>query len=169
MPLSQRSHSINTYCLSKVFFRCAQDIAKITASIKSWLFLDQLEKPEDFLLYRNKPASGLGLMNVKIQALALFIRSFLETAIMDKFQRNFYHEGIYRWHFLSDRIIFNPEMSPYFKVDIFEHMRDVLTEGLLNFKTMTTNIWYRVLLEKLVTPSAIKGQIKFRNWLFSWG
>ena len=59
MPLSQRSHSINTYCLSKVWFRCSSinlricDSAKITSNIKSWLFQDQLEKPEDFLLYRN--------------------------------------------------------------------------------------------------------------------
>ena len=51
MPLSQRSHSLNTYCLSKVWFKCPSielrvtDLAKITTLTKSWLFQEQLEKP----------------------------------------------------------------------------------------------------------------------------
>ena len=65
MHLSQRSHSINTYCLSKVWFKCpsvnlrACEFLKFSASIKSWLFQDQLEKAEDFILLRG----GLGLLH----------------------------------------------------------------------------------------------------------
>ena len=60
MPLSQRSHSLNTYCLSKVWFKCPSielrvtDLAKIRTLTKSWLFQDQLEKPEDHVLYRTR-------------------------------------------------------------------------------------------------------------------
>ena len=55
MPLSQRSHSMNTYYLSKIWFKCPSielrgtDLAKISLLIKSWLFQDQLEKPEDHI------------------------------------------------------------------------------------------------------------------------
>ena len=51
MPLISRPHSINTFCLSKVWFKCSSlnlrvcDIMKISSSIKSWLYADQLEKP----------------------------------------------------------------------------------------------------------------------------
>ena len=58
MPLTSRSHSVNTYCLSKVMFRCSSinlcvcDLTKISSHIKSWLYADQLEKPEELVLYR---------------------------------------------------------------------------------------------------------------------
>ena len=94
MPLSLRSSSINCYCLSKMWLRCSSinlrdcDHTKITAKIKSWLFQDQLEKPEEFLLYRKRTSGGLGLVNVEVKALALLIRSFLETAIFETFQKH---------------------------------------------------------------------------------
>ena len=52
MSLVERPHSINTYCYSKVWFRCFDlnlrvgDIHTITAKAKSWLFANQLEKLE---------------------------------------------------------------------------------------------------------------------------
>ena len=91
MHLSQRSASINTYCLSKVFFKCSSidlrtvDTTNITASIKSWLFQDQLVKPEDFVLYRARSEGGLGLIHPKVKAQALFIKCFLETAVTGNF------------------------------------------------------------------------------------
>ena len=159
MPLSQRSHSINVYCLSKVWIRCSSidlrisDSTKITSCVKSWLFQDQLEKPEDFVLYRPRLAGGLGLVNVEIKALALNIRSFLETAVCDIFQRNIYHEALFQWHVLDVRTIPNPGLPPYYNNAFFNHIKQVLEEGLLNLKTMTTKIWYQVLLENLVTHS----------------
>ena len=103
MHLSQGSANINTYCLSEVLFKCSSidtrtmDTATITASIKSWLFQDQLVKPEDFLLYRNRANGGMGLIviNPKVKAQALFIKWFLETAVNEKFLRNEYHEAIF--------------------------------------------------------------------------
>ena len=58
MPLTQRSFSLNSYCLSKIWFRCGSvdlrtlDIKKISASVKSWLLADQIEHPEEFVLHR---------------------------------------------------------------------------------------------------------------------
>ena len=76
MPLSNRPHSLNTFCLSKVWFRCASvnlrvfDVSKITSNIKSWLFADQLEKPEEVVLHLPRKFGGLELINVQYKALS---------------------------------------------------------------------------------------------------
>ena len=119
MHLSQRSASINTYCLSKVFFKCSSidlrtvDTTNITASIKSWLFQDQLVKPEDFLLYRARSEGGLGLIHPKVKAQALFIKCFLETATTGNFLQNKYHEAIFKWYVLHERDFIHPSLPPY--------------------------------------------------------
>ena len=107
MCLTLRPFSLNTYCLSKVWFKCgsvdlrAGDISKITSTIKSWLFADQLEQPEEMVLHRNRCSGGLGLFNIKYKAMAEFIRSFLETAIHPRFTTNQYHNALYRWRLSS--------------------------------------------------------------------
>ena len=79
MPPTSRPHSVNTYCLSKVMFRCSSinlracDLTKISSHIKSWLYADQLEKPEELVLYRPRIQGGLGLVNLNYKALALII------------------------------------------------------------------------------------------------
>ena len=94
MSLVERPHSINTYCYSKVWFRCFDlnlgvgDIHTITAKAKSWLFADQLEKPEEYVLFRERKSGGLGMVNVKYKALSLLICNFMETAVNPKFQNN---------------------------------------------------------------------------------
>ena len=61
MNLSLRSWSLNSYCLSKAWFKthCVDlrhlDVNKINSSIKSWLYADQFPKPEEFVMFR--PAS----------------------------------------------------------------------------------------------------------------
>ena len=58
MELNMRSWSLNQHCLSKVFFRThsvdlrTQDVKKITSLVKSWLYADQLLKPEEMVMYR---------------------------------------------------------------------------------------------------------------------
>ena len=157
MPLSQRSHSINTYCLSKVWFKCSSvnlrvcDFTKISSSIKSWLFQDQLEKPEDFVLYRPRNLGGLGLIHSESKAQALLIRSFMETAANPSFKRNLFHEALYRWHILSDRTIINPGTTPYYDDHFFMKIKVVKEEGLLNVTTMSSSSWLRVLLENNIS------------------
>ena len=51
MPLSLRPWSINSFLLSKVWFKCGTvdlkvgDITAITSAFKSWLYSDLWEKP----------------------------------------------------------------------------------------------------------------------------
>ena len=126
-------------------------VRKITASIKSWLFQDQLLKPEDFVLYRPRYLGGLGLVHVETKALALQIRSFMESAANPKYARNIYHEALFRWHIEQDRSIPNPGTPPYYPLSFFSKIKEIKQEGLLNIKTMDTASWYRALLENYVT------------------
>ena len=186
MPLSQRSHSINTYCLSKVWFKCpsvnlrACDFIKLSATIKSWLFQDQLEKPEDFVLYRPRCHGGLGLLHAECKSIALLIRSFMETAANPTFRRNLFHQALYKWHVLCDRSILNPGSSPYYDEHFFQKIKAVKEEGLLNVTTMSSSTWYKVLLENSVThrldehgsqvliPSKAELTFPERNWEMIW-
>ena len=85
-PLTQRPWSLNTYALSKVWYRSncidlrVKDIAAISSKIKAWLYMDQFEKPEDIVTYRPISEGGLGLDHVRYKALSRLIKSFLETS-----------------------------------------------------------------------------------------
>ena len=168
MPITSRPHSLNTYCLSKVWFRTSSinlrmcDISKITSSLKSWLFADQLEKPEEFVLHRPRKHGGLGLVHVQSKALSLLITSFLETAINPKFQRNLYHHALYKWNILEDRSTPAPSKSPYYDDNFYAVVRKVKTEGLLNITTMTSSMWYRVLVEENVTHQVQNNVMEYR-------
>ena len=104
MPLTQRPWSVNTYALPKIWFRChslelrAGDFSKINSTIKSWLYADMLEKPEELVMFRPKWKGGLNVQNVKYKAQAILIKSFLETALNPKFINNLFHNALYRWH-----------------------------------------------------------------------
>ena len=95
MHLSLRSWSLNSYCLSKVWFRthCVdireQDINKIS-STKSWLYADLFLKPKELVMFRPAYYGGLEVHNVKNKALAALTRTFLETACNPSFQRSLF-------------------------------------------------------------------------------
>ena len=63
MHLSMKSWSVNHYCLSQVWFKThsvdlrAMDVASLTSSVKSWIYADQLVKPEERIMYR-PPSQG---------------------------------------------------------------------------------------------------------------
>ena len=157
MPLTNRAHSLNTFCLSKVWYKCSSinirvcDHKKITSNVRSWLFADQLEKPEEHIVTRSRKDGGLGLANVQYKALALLIRSFLETLIIPNFKHNKYHEALFSWYVEEKRNIVQPSKPPYYDDTFFASIKMVKDEGLLNLKTMTTAMWYRVLVEENVT------------------
>ena len=122
MPLTQRGHSINTYCLSKIWFKSASvdlrvlDTTKITSLIKSWLYADQLEKPEELILYRSRKSGGLNIYNVKLRVMAELIKSFMDTAMNTTFKTNLYHQALYKWHVEDNRCIPNTGRPPYYSV-----------------------------------------------------
>ena len=92
LPLIQRGWSLNSYALSKVWFRAKSvnlrvcDLKSITGSCKSWLYQDMLIKPEEMLLHRPPGYGGLGLHSVKQKALAGFISTFIQTAANPSYQ-----------------------------------------------------------------------------------
>ena len=123
----------------------------MNSQIKSWVFADQLEYPEEMVLYRSRDSGGFGLINVKFKAMAEFIRSFLETAIVPKFHQNSYHAAQFRWNVLLERDIPDPGKSPYLTEDMFQLIKEVKEEGLLNLSHMKSGTWYKVLLENKIT------------------
>ena len=156
MPLNQKGWSINQYCLSKIFFRTHSielrqlDITKITSNVKSWLYADQLLKPEEFVMYRPASYGGLGVVDVKIKALAGMIKSFLETAGNDNYIPSLYHTILFRVHVLDDNSIPNPGFPPFYNENFFALIRKVHYETPLNVLKMSEKQWYTHLLEDQV-------------------
>ena len=157
MPLSQRPWSINSYALSKVWYKCnsvelrVSDITSITSKVKSWLYADQLEKPEDMVIYRPAEFGGLGMHNVQYKAQAMLTRSFLETAANPKFLHSLYHTSLFRYHVLKHRDIPEPGLPPFYSKEFFDTIRNVHETSPLNVATMTSSQWYTLLLENNVT------------------
>ena len=91
MPLTMRPTSINSYLLSKVWFRCCfvdlrvADIMSINSSVKSWLYANMLEKPSEMIMCRPVKFGGLGVLSVKYRAQACLIKTFIETAANPQF------------------------------------------------------------------------------------
>ena len=104
MPLLDRPTSINTYALSKIWYRAASinfkvgDIDNMQSKIKSWLNQDTFEKPQEEILYRKKEDGGLNLTNIKFKMKAYLITNFLQTACNDEFKQNLYHNSLYEYY-----------------------------------------------------------------------
>ena len=109
MSITQTGWSLNSFALSKVWFRthCVdireQDINKIHSSAKSWLYADLFLKPAELVMFRPAYYGGLEVHNVKYKALAALTRTFLETAYNQSFQRSLFHSNLFRFHILNDR------------------------------------------------------------------
>ena len=134
MDLSSRPWSLNTFALTKVWFKCHTvdlcvcDSSSVTSKIKSWLFQDQLEKPAEMVLHRPIQIGGLGLHSVKMKALASLIRTFMETAASPKFSHSLNHTLLYWAYVLKDDSISNPPaLPPYYSVNFFDTISKVKT------------------------------------------
>ena len=99
------------------------DIKKISADIKSWLFADQLEYPEEFVLHRPRNSGGLGLLNIKYKAMAELTRSFMETAQNSNFNTNLHHQALYLWNVEERRDIPEPVKIPYMSEEVWDSIR----------------------------------------------
>ena len=157
MPLTSRPWSINSFALSKVWFKCSSvdlrvgDLTAISSSLKSWLYADMLEKPSEAVLYRPISYGGLGVLNPKYRALASLIRSFMETAANPKFRRNHYHEQLYRFHVLEESDLPDPGFPPYYSPEFFSMIKKAKNETPLNVTTMSISQWSRLLVEDNLT------------------
>ena len=159
MPLTLRPHSANNFALSKVWFKCSslnlrqQDITTINSNVKSWFYQDCLEKPSELVLYRETKDGGLGLLNVKVRALACLIRSFLETAANPTFRHQLYHEILFRFHVLGEVTLPDPGLPPYYDQQFFDTIRHYHLSSPLNVAVMSIKQWYTVIMEDRVLMS----------------
>jgi hypothetical protein len=158
MPVTQRGWSLNSYVLSKVWFKtkCVDlrvcDIENITKSCKSWLYQDMLAKPEPMVLHRPHHHGGLGLHSVKYKAMAGFITTFLQTAANPAYQQNLLHSLLYKKHILGEDIPSAPNPPPpYFYQTVFGVIRKVKEDSPLNILAMSEKDWGRLLTENFVT------------------
>ena len=100
MELSMRPWSVNSYALSKVWFKCGSvdlregDITAINSSIKSWMYADLLVKPSQAVMCRPSYYGGLGVFSVRHKAQAHLIRTFLETAVIPKYRHSLLHTNM---------------------------------------------------------------------------
>ena len=157
MPLTMRPWSINSFALSKVWFRCASvdlrigDINAITTSMKSWLYADLYQKPSELVMCRPASYGGLGVTSVKFKAQAELIHSFIETAANPKFRSSLLHSAMYRYHVLGDTSIPNPGYLPCYPASFFDTIRHVHLDTPLKVTTMTSSQWVRFLTEDGLT------------------
>ena len=153
MPLIMRPCSINSFALSKAWFRCSTvdlrvaDITSINSSVKAWLYGDMLEKPPESVMCRPSSYGGLGVLSVKYRALAALIRSFMETAAHPKFRHSLLHTHMFEYHVMGNTFLPNPGFLPYYPESFFKAIKKVHETTPLNVKTMTTAQWTRVLTE----------------------
>ena len=120
-----RPFSINTYCLSKVWFRTSSldlregDIAAITSKAKSYIYPDLLQKPSEVTLFRKVQDGGLGLHHVRCKGLAHLISTFILTAANKSYQQSLYSSRLYRFHVERDSRLPDPGFPPYYSPDFF--------------------------------------------------
>ena len=163
MPLSQRPYSVNTYALSKVWFRSASiyfregDFKNMNSSIKQWLYRDIPLKPEETVLFRSVQDGGLGLTSVKHKSLAMLIHNFLDLAANPNYLNSMFLKQIYNKHVL-DEDIDCPKLPQYFKdcEDFFDIMKDAMSEGK-DIVNMTTKDWYHYILHNNILYTKVNG------------
>ena len=186
MSLTQRPWSLNNFVLSKVWYKCnsldlrVSDIASITSKVKTWLYADQLEKPEELVLYKTSAQGGLGMHNVEHKAMSMLIRSFLETAINPKFLHNLYHTSLFRYYVLLHRDLPDPGRPPYYTYTFFQTIREAHEGSGRDVATMSSRDWYLYLVEKHITmeadetgntnlrPSKVERVNTDNDWVRSW-
>ena len=161
MPLICRPFSLNSYALSKVWFRThsvdmrAGDISTLASLCKSYMYQDMLEKPSELVLYRKVEHGGLGLHNIKCKALASLISTFLQTAVSPRFQKSLYHNVLYRFYCLGEETLPKPDYPPYYNQQFFNIIKKVKEKTPMNPIHMTVKEWYNYLLEEEVTMEVV--------------
>ena len=156
MPLTQRPWSIKTYCLSKVWYKSfaidlrVSDITSINSKVKSWLYSDQFEKPEEMVMFRPTTMGGLGMHSTKQKALSMLIRCFLETASNPTYLNSLYHTAVFNHHVLQDSTWPEPDTPPYFSEEFFSIIRNAHLHSSNDVTTMSSSQWYQYLLENQI-------------------
>ena len=163
MSLICRPFSVNSYAMSKIWFRTHSvdlrvgDIRTIESLSKSYIYQDLLEKPSELVLYRRVEHGGLGLHSCKCKALASLISSFLQTAANPRFRQSLYHNCLYRYYCLGELDMPKPDLPPYYNQSFFDTIKNVIENTPLNPVHMSLKQWYNYLLEEEITKEYVNG------------
>ena len=157
-PLVSRSYSLNSYCLSKLWFRTSSldlrvsDVTFLHTKCKSYVYQDLLQKPSELVLFRPREQGGLGLHNIDCKARAHLIATFLQTAANPRFISSQFHSALYKYHVLGEQEgVPSPGLPPYYNKVFFNTIRKVHEKSPLNPVQMSVGQWYQYLLEETMT------------------
>lgn len=184
MPLVERSWSLNTYALSKVWYKShcvplrTADINFINTTTRKWLYADLLVKPADIIKHRDKQNGGLGVFHVKCKSVATLIKSFLETAENPRYIRSQYHQALLAWNVHDDHSIPNPGNNPYYSKEMYNLIKRAVEEGMV-LATMSCKDWYKFALQIELEELGPDGSMQLvpcraelltpqNNWEHSW-
>ena len=132
----------------------------MTSAYKTWLYIDNLAKPQEEILYRYPDDGGLGCFNIQWKSQAHLISSFLETVFGDKFLVSPFHKALFDKFLLGEKIkkITRP---PYYSEAFFNNIKEALRsqEDIFHWKS---GDWYRYFLKKFIThtPGNIDGELQ---------
>ena len=157
VPLACRPFSVNSFCLSKVWFRTnsvdlrAGDIKSLSSACKGWIYQDMFEKPEELLLYRHLKKEGL--VSTISRARLLLVSSLPSSRLLPILATSSLYTTLYST-ILDDSA---PDIAapPYYSGNFFSIIREVKENTPLNPVHMTVREWYRYLLEKEVTMETV--------------
>ena len=155
VPLTSRPWSLNTYILSKIWYRTSSidskegDCKRILSLCKSWLYQNNLVKPTEILIFRNILEGGLGMFNISAKAKANLIVSFLQTAVEGDYTTFPYHAALFEYFVEKKKTksIINP---PYYSQSFFQTISSAIEEdsSAIHWKTKD---WYTHLIKKNYT------------------
>ena len=161
MALNLRPHSVNTYAISKLMYKCNTmdprigDLKIFNKMVKTFIHAELMEKPEELVLYRDIEEGGLGLIHIQNRAKAALISTFLQTAINPNFSRNFYHNHLYCYYILGENLP-KPDIPPNFAGDFFPSIRK-LRETTNDIENSNLKSVYNFLMAEILrspTPAA---------------
>ena len=121
---------------------------------------------------------GLGLFHITSRAKAALISTFLQTAVNPNFQRDQYHNTLYRRYVLEEDIP-APAIPPHFRGTFFSDIR-ALKREIGNTETLTFKVIYKFLLksllsgdpdekgEKALLPLKCEAASPNTNWQRTW-
>ena len=112
---------------SPCYISLFSDTKYFLSQSKNFIYADLLEVPEEKILHRDTSDGGLGLFHITSRAKAALTATFLQTATNPNFQRDHYHNSLYR-HYVLEEDIPAPAIPPHFRGDFFSIIRDMRRE-----------------------------------------
>ena len=75
----------------------------MTSAYKTWLYIDNLAKSQEEILYRYPNEGGLRWFNIQWKSLAHLTSSFLETVFGDKFLVSPFYKALFDKFVLEEK------------------------------------------------------------------